>query len=103
MAVVRPTTSRNVRCQSRANRWIELADRALAERADRMIECAHALHSSIGEPLCERALPLVEVARGGAKDPVGVRVLLEDPQQHLVRNAARGRDRHQRRPRMYWA
>ena len=89
--------------QRSAHRRVELAHRPLAERVDRVVERAHALHGAVGEPLRERALALVEVARGGAKDAVGVRVLLEDAQQHLVRDAARRRDRHQRRPRRYSA
>ena len=48
--------------ERRAHRRIELAHRPLAERVDRVVERAHALHGAVGEPLRERALALVEVA-----------------------------------------
>jgi len=89
--------------QRSADLRIELSHRPLAERVDRVVECALALHRAVGKSLRERALALVEVARGGAKDAVGIRVLLEDTQQHLVRDAARRRDRHQCWPRRYSA
>ena len=62
-----------------------------------MVERPHALHGAVGEPLREGALPLVQPLGGGAEGAVGVRVLLEDAQQHLVRGAARRGDRHSRK------
>ena len=85
--------------QRRAYGRIELAHRTLAERVDRIVERTHALHCTVGEPLRERALALVEAFRSCAEHTVGVGVLFEDAQQHLVRYATRGRDGHQRSPR----
>ena len=79
---------------------VELARRPLAERVDRVVERTHPLHGAVGESLRKGALTLIEVFCGAAEDAVGVGVLFEDAQQHLIRDAPRGRDRgHQRRPR----
>src|SRR5213593_1385238 len=70
--------------QRRSNGSIELAHGPLAEGLDRVVQRAHALDGAVRKPLRECALPLVELARGGAEDTVGVGVLLEDPEQYLV-------------------
>ena len=81
--------------QRRAHRRVELPHRPPPERLDRVVERPHALHRAVGEPLGERALALVEALGSAAEGAVGVRVLLEHAQQHLVRGAPRGTD-HER-------
>ena len=81
--------------QRSPDRWIELAHGTLAERPDRMVERADALHGSEGEALRQRAVARVEARRCAAEHAIGVRVVLEDAQHDLVRRLAR---RH-RRPR----
>jgi hypothetical protein len=63
---------------------VELSHRTLAERLDRVIERPHPLDRSEGEPPRQRDVAVLEPLRGGAQSPVGVRVVLEDPAQHLV-------------------
>ena len=75
--------------QRRPHRWIELAHRTLAERLDRVVERAHALHRAVRQPLRECAFAVVEALRRGAERAIRVRVLLEDAQQDLVRRAPR--------------
>ena len=53
-----------------------------------MVERPHALDGAVREPLRERALALVEPLGRAAERAVGIGVLLEDAQQHLVRGAA---------------
>ena len=59
---------------------VELANGPLAERLDRVVERAGPLHRPVGELHRERPVARVErgALGGGAKDPVGVGVLLED-------------------------
>ena len=87
--------------ERRAHRRVELVHRPLAQRLDRVVERAHALDRAVRETVRERALAFVEIGRGAAEDAVGVRLLLEHAQQHLVRDAAGRRDAHARRPRTY--
>ena len=53
-----------------------------------MVERPHPLDGAVREPLRERPLSLVEIFGGTPKGAVGVRVLLEDAQEHLVRRPA---------------
>ncbi len=85
--------------QRRTHRRVELPHRPPAERLDRVVERPYALHRAVGEPLRERALALVEALGGAAEGAVGIRVLLEHAQQHLVRGAPRGTD-HERQTRI---
>ena len=78
--------------ESGPHRWIELPDGSPAERLDGVVERANALHGAIREPLSKRALPLVEPFGRAAEGPVGVGVLLEHAEQHLIRRATSGRD-----------
>jgi hypothetical protein len=68
--------------------WVELARRPSTERVDRVIERADALHGPVCEPLCERTISFVEVLSGRAKRTVGIGIVLEHAQQHLVGNAS---------------
>src|SRR6185437_13688258 len=70
--------------ERRPNRRVELPYRPPPERLDRVVERPHALDGAVREPLRERALALVEPLGGAAEGTVGVGVLLEDAQQHLV-------------------
>ena len=85
--------------ERRAHGRVELAHRPAAERLDRVVERADALHRPVGELLREGAVARVEPLRRAAEGPVGVRTLLEDPLDDP------GRDRrapaHLRRPRRY--
>ena len=83
--------------ERRQDRRVELAHRPLAERLDRVVERPHALHRAERELPRERAVARVEPFRGAPQGAVGVRLVLEDAPQHLVRRAARRRDH--RRPR----
>ncbi len=77
------------------HRRVELPQRSPAERLDRVVERPHALHGAVRDPLRERPLPLVQAFGGAAERAVGVGVLLEDAQQHLVCHTTGGRD-HER-------
>jgi hypothetical protein len=68
-----------------ANRWIELAHRAAPERLDPVVERAHALDGPVGDLLRQRAVAAVEPFGRARENAVGVRVLLEDPADDLVR------------------
>ena len=69
------------RCQ---HRRIELSDRALPERLDRMIERAQALHRAERELARERPVAIVEALRGGAQRAVGVGAFLGDAPEDVV-------------------
>ena len=75
--------------QRRQHGRVELAHRPLAERLDRVVERPHALHGAECELPRKRAVALVEALGGGSQRPVGVRVLLEDAADDLVRRGAR--------------
>ena len=83
--------------QRRAHRRVELADGALPELLDPEVERAHALHRAVREPLCERAVAVVEAVNGARQRAIRIRVLLEDPQDDVERSSARGCNH--RRPR----
>jgi len=72
--------------------WIELPNRPLAKGLDCVVERAHALHRSVGELPCERAITVAETFRGRPKRPVGIRLVLEHAPQHLVSDPACRRD-----------
>ncbi len=80
--------------QRRPNRWIELADGATAERLDSVVERPRALDGTEGDLLRECAVARVQTLRGSPEGAVGVRVLLEDAQDDLVRGAPGRRDAH---------
>ena len=80
--------------QRRANGRVELANRPLAQRLDRVIERPHPLDRAVREPPRQRRVALVEPRRRRAERPIGVRVVLEDAAQHLVGGLARRRDGH---------
>ena len=84
--------------ERRQHRRIELAHRPLAERLDRMVERPLPLDRAEGELPRERAVAVVEVGRGAAQRPVGVRTLLGDAQEDVEGGPPGGRDLH-RRPR----
>ena len=84
--------------ERRQHRRVQLAHRPLAERLDRMVERPLPLDRAEGELPRERAVAVVEVGRGTAQRPVGVRPLLGDADEHVVGRLPRGRDFH-RRPR----
>ena len=85
--------------QRRPDRSVETRDPAAAQELDGVVERAYALHSSVRETLRESAIALVEVARCSTKSAVGVRLVLEDAQQHRERSRA-GRA-YGRRPRRH--
>jgi hypothetical protein len=86
-----------VRTQSQccAHRRIELAHRPLPQRADRVVERAYALHRPEGEALRQRTIARIQPLGSRTQDAVGVRLVLEDAQDDLVRRLPR----RQRRPR----
>ena len=78
--------------ERRAHRRVELAHRPLAELLDPEVDRPLALHRSVGEPLGERAVAVVEPLDRRGERAVGVRVLLEDAPHDLERRPARRRD-----------
>src|SRR4029079_4576027 len=66
-----------------------LPPRPPPERLDRVVERPHPLHGAVRKPLRERPLALVEPLGGAPERAVGVRLLLEHAQQHLVRGPPR--------------
>ena len=64
-----------------------LAQNEPAERLDRVVERPRALDGAVREPPCERAVTIVQVLGGAAQRAVGVRAVLEDAHEHLVRRA----------------
>jgi hypothetical protein len=82
----------------RANRWVELRDRPLAELLDPMVERADALDGPVRQALRQRPVPRVETLRGAAKGPVGVGGVLEHPYDRVERRLS-GRGHAHLRPR----
>ncbi len=80
--------------QRRPHRCIELRDGSPADRLERVVERADALHGAEGDSLRERAVPSVEALGRAAEHAVGVGLLLEDAAHDLVGRDARGRDAH---------
>ena len=85
--------------QRRSDRGIETGNPAAAQQLDGVVERANALHRSVSEALGEAAITLVETACRCTEGAIGVRVVLEDAQQHGKRGRA-GRA-YGRRPRSH--
>ena len=86
------------------NGRVEPRDGPASDRLDRVVERPGPLHGAVGELPGERAVAVVEAGGRGAQSAVGVRLVLEDAQEHVEGRRARGRDgRHRRRPRSHAA
>ena len=84
--------------QRSANRRVELRAPAAAPSASMPWSSARdALHRAVGDLLGERAVAGVEALGGGGQRAIGVRVLLEDAPDDLVRGAPCRRDGHRLR------
>ena len=74
--------------QSGTHRRVELPHGPAAERLDRVVERTDALHRPVGDLHCEGPVALVEALRQRTERAVRVGVLLEDPPDDLVCDAA---------------
>ena len=70
-----------------AHRRVELRDRPPRQGLDAVVERADALHRPVGDLRGQRAVAGVEALGGGGQGAVGIRVLLEDAADDLVRGA----------------
>jgi hypothetical protein len=61
---------------------------ASAELLDRVVERAHALDRTEGEPLGERSITLVEVGSSGTKRAIRIRLVVEHPHEDVERRDA---------------
>jgi hypothetical protein len=84
--------------ERRPHRRIEPGDAAATKGLDRVVERARALNGSVGKPLRERTVPLVELGRGGSQRLIGVRPVLGDAQEDPEGRRA---GRAHRRPRSH--
>jgi hypothetical protein len=75
--------------EGRAHGRVELAHGSLAELLDPEVQRPRALHRAVRQPLRERPVPFVETLDRRRKRTVGVRVLFEDPPNHLERGPPR--------------
>ena len=74
--------------QSGADRRIELAHGTAANLLEHVVERACPLHCPVRDPLRERAVARVQAGGRTGEGAVGVRVLLEDAQDDVVRDSA---------------
>ena len=74
----------------RAHGRIEAVHATPPELLDRVVERAHALHRAERQPLRERAIAVVELRNSGSECAIGVRLVLEHPQQDVERGDAGG-------------